>query len=206
MNKNRLTPITFSHRDKNGKQVWQFECECGNKVTLPLSQVKSGNTKSCGCLRREMIIEKNTIHGFSQRRDESKTYMIWKRMKGRCSNKNVKEYKNYGGRGIEVCERWNDFAKFLEDMGERPEGMSIDRIDNNKGYSPDNCQWASRKTQNSNKRNNVLMTSHGITLTAKAWSEKLGISYQTLMSRIRYGWTHERILSEPIRSLQKLKQ
>jgi hypothetical protein len=115
----------------------------------------------------------------------------------RCTNPNFKRYQDYGGRGIKVCDRWMDFANFYADMGDAPPGMSIDRIDNDGDYTPENCRWATTKQQCNNKRNNRILTLNGVSLTATQWCERIGLSQQTLASRLRAGWPVERALTEP---------
>lgn len=115
-------------------------------------------------------------------------------MKQRCLNKNREGYKKWGGRGITVCKRWMKFENFYKDMGERPEGMTIDRIDNSKGYHKSNCKWATPKEQSNNTRKNVFITYNGKTQTIAQWSEELGISYHTIYARLRKGWEIERVL------------
>ena len=128
---------------------------------------------------------------------DSPTYTTWQDMKARCSNKNDKKYKIYGGRGITVCGRWNNsFIAFLEDMGERPKGMSIERIDNNKGYYPENCKWATYGEQNRNHSRNRKITIGGETKCLIDWVEEGKLKYNTILYRIRRGWSPE----EAIRS------
>lgn len=119
-------------------------------------------------------------------------------MKKRCLNPGHRNFKDYGGRGITVCERWMTFDNFLADMGERPDGLSLDRINNNAGYSSENCRWATLVEQNCNRRNNTWITYAGKTLTVTEWARELGMKKNALIERLRNGWTVERALSTPV--------
>ena len=142
--------------------------------------------------RLKNLHEGNKTHGNTEKR----AYSIWCGMKQRCLNPNSQSFKNYGGRGITICDRWvNSFEHFFADMGEPSEGLTIDRIDNDKGYSPDNCEWVSRAHQMSNRRCNRFITHNGITQTAMAWSNQLGIAHQTIYGRLDLGLSTDMVLS-----------
>lgn len=135
--------------------MWLMGCDCGKSKVVRSADVKAGKTKSCGCLTRQMTALKNFKHGFSKRGKRIRLYSVWAAMKTRCSNRNQGCWKNYGGRGIRVCRRWsNSFMNFYLDMssGYR-RGLTIERKNNDKGYSPSNCTWATRAEQNRNQRN-----------------------------------------------------
>jgi hypothetical protein len=136
--------------------------------------------------------EKSTTHGQAS----SKEYSIWKHMKTRCYNSNYKKYHRYGARGITVCDRWlNSFENFFADMGECPEGFSIDRIDNDKNYCPENCRWATQTEQNNNKSNNILLTIYGKTMSLSEWLKvNPYANRQTVYDRLKKGWTHKQAL------------
>jgi len=194
----RLTATKIVGKSKSGNFNWLCKCDCGNIKEVIGSGLKNGHTKSCGCLRRLLSSKRNSTHGMSNNLE----YKNWAKMKSRCLNKNIQGYKNWGGRGITVCDRWlNSFENFFEDMGKRPIGMSIDRIDNNGNYCKENCRWATRKEQMRNMRINKMLTYKGETKCLAEWSEKLDINYHTLSSRIRYGWSVDKILSQQ-RSVQ----
>jgi hypothetical protein len=175
-----------TERGDDGAIYWNFKCDCGKEKVASGVLVRGGHTQSCGCLRSEVRIQ----HG----QTGSLTYKVWTHMKIRCLDAKNKSFPNYGGRGVKVCERWITFENFFQDMGVKPKGLSLDRIDVNGDYSPENCRWASMKVQQNNRRNNKLLTFQGETLTMSQWSEKVGLNYKTLKARIRNGWDIKRAL------------
>ena len=140
---------------------------------------------------------KNFIHGMSK----TSTYKSWEAMIQRCSNASLKSYKNYGGRGISVCYEWTKFEKFYADMGIKPNGCSIDRIDVNGNYDQLNCRWSTMKQQNRNRRNNRLIEFNGETMCVNEWAESLGINKRTLLNRLTNGWEIKKALTHPVRQL-----
>ena len=196
----KLTVIKKVGSDKWKSTLWLCECVCGNTTIVISSSLRSGNTKSCGCFRRELLSQRNTTHGYSKNK-KSKIYRAWCQMFTRCNNINIPGYKNYGGRGIKICKQWSKFENFLKDMGEPPtKDHMLERIDNNRGYSKKNCKWGTRKEQNRNKRNIIMITFGGKTQCLKDWASELKINYYTLINRInRYNWSIEKAFSSPPR-------
>ena len=188
-------------REKGKKAIAVCRCSCGNEKITLLAHVKNGGVKSCGCLKREVSSElgkANTTHGHSSPATRSHTYRSWEKMKSRCFNKHDPSFKDYGARGITVCDEWLKFEVFLIDMGERPRGTTLDRIDVNGGYKKDNCQWATPKKQQRNKRNNRLIEFEGEKMPLIVLAEKTGVPYQRLWERIvRNGWSAEDAVRKP---------
>lgn len=179
-----------NNKDSGGRYFWRCLCVCGKFKEVRGSDLKAGNVKSCGCLKLE---GNNLKHGQSVTRE----YQCWNSMMGRCYNSNNKRYKNYGGRGIKVCDRWHTFENFYEDMGKRPKGLTLDRRDNSGDYCPENCRWATYTEQANNKRNSVWKEYRGETRTVAQWGRVLGIPKATLWDRLYNGWSIERAFSTP---------
>lgn len=188
----RLTAI--SPRPPEGvPRRWNCVCECGKESVhagLPMVQ---GRIKSCGCYRREF--KPRLTHGRSKTSMET----TWRHMLERCMDPESKSYKNYGARGIKVCERWLDFTAFIEDMGDKPVGTSLDRIDVNGHYEPGNCRWATMKQQNRNRRNNRLIEYQGRTQCLSEWEEEFSLPKGRLLNRLQLGFTVADALTRPIR-------
>lgn len=191
----RLTVVAVAPGNSKAKVLWRLQCECGNEIIRGASVVTSGNTRSCGCLYIDTCRTRSTKHGHKRGEKQSLTYSSWCGMRTRCDNANIKEYKNYGGRGITYDPRWNSFANFLADMGECPTNMSIDRIDNNGNYSKDNCRWATRTTQAGNTRRNInVEDEYGDTMCLAEYCKIHDLPYQTIGDQLRRGWSWERAI------------
>lgn len=164
-------------------------CRCGQECVVSNSALVNNYTKSCGCLQKEWA-KSHAKHGHNCSPDErTSEYNSWAAMLARVRNPNNPRWKHYGGRGITVCEEWEDFAAFLSDMGLKPgKGYSIDRIDNNGNYEPSNCRWATVEQQLENRENLHRFTFYGMTKTIKEWSEISGNSPKTIHSRLEKGW------------------
>jgi len=190
---NKLTAIKFSHKEgKQNRAKWLFKCECGNEKIIDKGKVTGGYTKSCGCLmieEQKRFVRNATTHGLSGGRNGRRLeYGIWQGIKRRCLKINDIAYKDYGGRGIKICDRWKDsFKNFWEDMGERPSKYhSIDRIDNNKDYEPSNCRWGTPLEQGRNKRNVRLITFKNQTKCLTEWIEFLNLD-EKIVAKNLYG-------------------
>lgn len=172
---------------ENNRRKWLCRCDCGNTKVIRLDALQAGMTLSCGCLHKERV----STHGLTGTRE----YRIWSRMKRSCNVKGDKDYPSYGGRGIKICERWKSFKNFLADMGPS-NGLQIERKNNNKGYSPSNCVWATVTQQARNRRSNLVITYKGITACLAEHCERLGLEYYKTHQRIYKGWPLERAFKE----------
>lgn len=192
----RLTKLKdLDSRSPNGSVVGLYLCSCGKTKEIVNASVRARLTKSCGCLRVEVATTFKTTHGFAGK-NRTPEYAVWKSMRMRCNNPADGNYYRYGGRGIAVCARWSNYPTFIADMGCRPSSAhSIDRIDVNGNYEPNNCRWATMSEQARNKRSTRNITAGGLTLPAIDWAEKLGKPVNTLYSRIRMGWSDEEIVN-----------
>lgn len=176
---------------------WLCKCSCGTEKSVDGATLRNGHSTSCGCLRTEQVVARATTHGMARLARVTPEWITWSSMRGRCSNRKSRDWKNYGGRGIKVCDRWlNSFANFFADMGPRPTPKhSIDRIDNDGPYSPDNCRWVTRTKQSRNRRSNRNISFNGKTRTLAEWGERAGIDPETISFRLKSGWTIERALN-----------
>lgn len=191
------TVVSFAGRVRRAAQ-WECICKCGTIRIVPQCALLRGDSKSCGCVGAESLSKRRTTHG----RYKTPEYTVWCNMLKRCYCAESPNFHNYGGRSITVCERWWKFENFIADMGPRPSHRhSIDRIKNELGYSPENCRWATRKEQNTNRRGNVVLTYKGTSGTVSEWAERTGINYATLWGRIfRSGMSVSDALEMPLKA------
>lgn len=188
---------------KGGHRKVLCRCVCGSEKPVFVGSLRSGASQSCGCLYRAKNAEitriKKTTHGNCQGRKPTPEYHCWSHMKRRCYCKQDKSFHRYGGRGIEVCDRWkDDFSAFLNDMGLRPSSKhSIDRIDPNGNYEPSNCRWATWNEQARTRRNSVTIEAFGVSVNLHDLCEQVDGNAKVIAQRIRRGWSHERALTEP---------
>jgi hypothetical protein len=191
----KLTAIKPVGNNKTGQRIWLCQCECGNEKEVLMGSLRSGNTSSCGCIAREVLIERNLVHGMSK---DNRLYNIWCRMRQRCNTSTCNDYKDYGGRGIRVCNEWNSFSAFNDWARSNgyKKNLSIDRIDSNGNYEPSNCRWATNKTQARNKRNNHFISFKGEKKTLSEWSHITGIDTSLIRYRLKQKWPLEKVLTK----------
>lgn len=203
----RLTALSDAGaHPTSGNTMVRCLCSCGNESVKAWSAVCSGRAKSCGCLR----VEQAKANGFASRKHgmrNTKEYATWRGIFVRCYDENAPNYPKYGGRGITVCERWHTFENFYADMGARPDNKhSIDRIDVDGPYSPENCRWATNNEQQRNKQNTVLVEWAGEKLCVREWEDRLGFPKEVIYNRLRSGWLVERAMTEPLHTEKSRNQ
>lgn len=182
----RLVVIERGQNTKLGQTTWRCLCDCGNEIVAQASNIKNEKTRSCGCIRKETLSEFNKSTKTTHNLSRTSEYRIWGGIMTRCFNKNDPGHSHYGSRGITVCDRWMVFENFINDMGKRPSAKhSIDRIDVNGNYSPENCRWATSKEQSLNKRDTILITHNGETKTIDKWAAQYGLNYLVIWNRLR---------------------
>lgn len=188
-----LTVIARAEPVEKNQRAWLCRCDCGKEIIVPRTWSLLGNHKSsCGC-KTDAIYRARVKHGASR----SAVYKAWQGMITRCLNPKEKSYPRYGGRGIKVCERWREsFEHFIEDMGPRPPGMSVERIDNMLGYEPGNCRWATAFEQAQNRRSNLRITIDGDTACLNEWARRSGVSKSVIRTRMRSGLTGSALLEK----------
>lgn len=194
----RLTVLERMENGENRSARWLCRCDCGNQKIVVGSALRAGKTVSCGCFKRELIATHRTTHGQSNTR----LHWIWCGMVKRCTNPNAHAYDHYGCRGITVCDEWRKFEPFRDWALSHgyTDSLSIDRIDVDGNYCPENCRWATRKEQNNNQRTNRFLTAFGKTQTVQQWADELNINAQTLYNRLNRGWSVEDALTTPVDS------
>jgi len=196
----RLRVLKDSGKRRGGNVRWICVCICGKRKTIAGADLKRGRVKSCGCLSSDTARALHTTHGASQ----TALYEIWMNMHRRCRDPRREQWKNYGGRGITVCVRWTGpkgFARFATDMGARPSRVhTLERKNNDKGYSPHNCVWATPLTQSRNRRQTRLLTYRGKTQCMLDWARELRVPFTTIANRLLRGWSVAKTLSTPRRS------
>ena len=197
----RLTVVRRCGTNAHREAVWECICICGNTHYVPGSSLRTGKSTSCGCYKSDWTVNKFTTHGLSKH----PLHAIWDGMKTRCYDANRLKFKDYGSRGITVCDEWrNDFKAFYDwsIANGWVEGLSIDRIDNDGNYEPSNCRWADNSVQANNSRHCHYITYNGETLTISQWARKIGLKPSTLNVRIRSGWSIEKALTTPLQKNQ----
>lgn len=195
----RLTVVKRGPDYRKGVPTWECVCECGNTRTVRAGILTRGESQSCGCLKKEIqrarMVAANTLHGMTGTR----THRIWCGIVTRCTDKNSTSFKKYGAKGITISARWEHFENFYADMGNCPDGLTIDRIDNSKGYESGNCRWASMETQQNNRTNNHCATINGVTKTLAQWQKESPVCRNTIRNRLNAGWDYESAIFSPSR-------
>jgi hypothetical protein len=194
----RWTVVEGSGLAARNVRLVMCKCDCGTERLMRPAKLRNGHSRSCGCLRLDEARMRKTTHGAS----ETKVFRVWATMISRCHNPNADAYKKYGARGIYVCAEWRaSFERFLADMGDRPQGSQIDRVDNNGPYAPSNCRWATPSEQSRNRRSTKFVAINGETRCIAEWLTLSGISWNAYRARKRMGWDLVRSITTPIHGL-----
>lgn len=191
----RLLVLSEQGVDASSQRLFLCQCDCGTQKVIRGKSLYSGATKSCGCLQKELVIANKTTHGQGKIGQRTKAYNSWYSMKSRCDNPSNDRFNNYGGRGIKYDPRWAEYENFLADMGDCPEGCTLDRMQVNGNYEKDNCRWATPKEQANNTTANRILYLNGTKRTLTQWAEHLGISVGTIYYRLSKDWPLERVLT-----------
>lgn len=186
------------------KPQYECACDCGNMKVVVKGNLLTGNTTSCGCYKKELDHKRFLKHGYAENPD--KLYQKWLSMRDRCFNPKATSYKNYGARGIRVCTEWDNYINFREwaFANGYEDGLTIDRIDVDGDYDPNNCRFTTMKEQNNNRRTTNFHTYNGKTQSEMKWAEEYGISYGALKTRLKYGWSFEDALNTPVKPFEHL--
>jgi hypothetical protein len=179
-----LTVVSLTDELKGGHRLWLCLCDCGKPTKKTAWFLKNGRVKSCGCRTKSLISKSRTRHGET----DTPTWKSWKSMLDRCDLKAHKSYADYGGRGITICDAWRTYENFRSDMGERPYGMTLGRVDNSGNYEPSNCHWETYRQQARNRRSSRIIAHDGIVATLSEWSERTGLTGGTIWKRLNSGW------------------
>lgn len=193
-----LLVLGFSHVDKTRSTHWFCRCDCGKEIVLKGNNLRTGNTRSCGCLARKTVGDRSRTHGECK----SRLYRIWSALNSRCTNAHFEDvFKNYGGRGIQVCDDWKTYETFREWAlaSGYEDGLSIDRIDVNGNYEPSNCRWATQREQCRNKRNTVWVEFNGSKKPLTEWCDELKLPYRIIYQRLKHH-SFEEAIKMPIRN------
>jgi hypothetical protein len=202
-----LRVVAEAGTNRHRKKLWRCVCDCGGETVATTGNLRSGNSESCGCEKRDAMVRARITHGHTRGRLEgkpnSRAYVAWGNMINRCTNPNDAKFPRWGGRGITICERWAAFENFYADMGDPPEGHSLDRINNDGNYEPQNCRWADASTQTKNRRpmkSGRYITHNGRTLDTAEWSRELGLHRDAVLKRLQYGWDEVSAVTLPMHS------
>ncbi len=191
----RLIVLSESGRDSVGNVLWLCQCDCGKQTITSGDKLRSGNTTSCGCYMMERRQVMHITHG----KCHTRIYRIWQNMLQRCQNEKAAKWNIYGGRGITVCDSWKIFQNFYDDMGDPPDGTTLDRIDSNGNYCKENCRWATNDVQSRNRSANRILKFGDKEQVVTDWGKELNIDPNTLCTRLDRGWSIERALTTPVR-------